>query len=159
MAGQTATHGLTPEEEALLRQQLAQPARENEPSIAELLSGLIADAQALVHREVDLAKREITIEIDKVKQGSVAIGIGAGLAVVGGLLLGHMLVYVLHDLLSLALWLAYLIIGALLTIGGGVALRQGMSRMAHIDPVPHATIDSVRKDVEWISEQNPSNKT
>jgi Putative Actinobacterial Holin-X, holin superfamily III len=150
---------LTPEEEALLRRRLAQPAAAGEPSIAELLGGLIGDAQSLLRREVDLARREVTLEIDKAKQGVTMIGMGAGLSIIGGFLLSLMLVYALQDLIGLALWVSYLIVGALLTIIGGIALRQGTSRMGDIDPVPHATISSVRKDVEWISEQSPSNKT
>lgn len=153
------SRNLTPEEESLLRRRLAQPPGEGEPSIAELLGGLIGDAQSLLRREVDLARSEVAHEIDKAKQGVTMIGMGAGLALIGGLLLSQMLVYALQDLTGLALWLSYLIVGALLTIIGGIALRQGTSRMGDVDPVPHATISSVRKDVEWISEQNPSNKT
>src|SRR5262245_23503872 len=100
MAIGAARRRMSPEDEALLRQRLAQPASESEPSIAELLSSLITDAQTLVRREVDLAKREVSIEINKAKQGVVSLGIGAGLAVVGGLLLAHMLVYALHELLG-----------------------------------------------------------
>lgn len=150
---------LTPEEESLLRRRLTQPPGAGEPSIAELLGGLIGDAQSLLRREVDLARSEVTHEIDKAKQGVAMVGMGAGLALIGGLLLSQMLVYALQNLTGLALWMSYLIVGALLTIIGGIALRQGTSRMGDVDPVPHATISSVRKDVEWISEQNPSNKT
>jgi hypothetical protein len=150
-------HDLTPEQEALLRQHLAHPP--GEPSIADLIGGLIGDAQRLLRREVNLARREVTIEIDKAKQGIAIVGVGAGLTVIGGLLLSQMLVYVLHDLIGLALWVSYLIVGALLTGIGAIALRQGATRIGTIDPVPHAALNSVRKDVEWISEQNPSSKT
>jgi len=129
-----------------------------EPSVADLISGLVGDAQQLVRREIDLAKREVTIEIDKVKQGAVALGIGAGAAIIGALLLAHMLVYLVQTLTDLPLWVSYLIVGALFAIGGGVALMQGLKRIKEVDPVPRETIESVRKDVQWIKEQNPSDK-
>ena len=138
-------------------------ARENAPtdegSIAHLLGGLVADAQQLVRREVDLAKTEVTNEVNKVKQGAASLGAGIGAATIGGILLGHMLVYLLQDVFGIALWIAFLIVGGVLTLLGVLLLRQGASRMSAVDPMPRETIDSVRKDVEWITQQNPSDKT
>jgi len=130
-----------------------------EPTIAELLGGLVADAQTLVRKEVDLAKTEVKIEVGKAKQSAVALGAGIGVTVVGGLLLSFMLVYAVNELLGLSLWLSYLIVGAVFAIVGVVLLQRGAARIREIDPVPHETIDSVRKDVEWIKEQNPSDRT
>jgi hypothetical protein len=130
----------------------------DEGSISHLLSGLVADAQTLVRREIDLAKTEVAGELNKAKQGGILIGAGVGLAVVGGILLGHMLAHLLQDVFDISLWISYLVVGALLTLGGVLLLRQGAARMSTINPVPQETIDSVRKDVEWIKEQNPSDK-
>jgi hypothetical protein len=52
-----------------------------------------------------------------------------------------------------------LIVGAIFAIGGGLLLKQGMKRIQDVDPVPRETIESVRKDVQWIKEQSPSDKT
>lgn len=131
----------------------------DDTSVAELIGGLVNDAQQLVRREIDLAKREVTIELDKVKQGAVALGVGAGVAIIGTLLLAHMLVYLVQDLTGLSLWVSYLIVGGLFAIGGGLMLMQGLKRMKEVDPVPRETIESVRKDVQWIKEQSPSDKT
>ena len=130
----------------------------DDTSVTDLISGLVNDAQQLVRREIDLAKREVTIELDKAKQGAVALGIGAGVAIIGALLLAHMLVYLVQDLTGLSLWVSYLIVGAVFAIGGGLMLMQGLKRMKEVDPVPRETIESVRKDVQWIKEQNPSDK-
>lgn len=140
------------------REQLPPNTAGNESSVAELLSGLIEDAQHLVRKEVDLAKKEVTIELDKVKQGVIALGTGFGIAAVGGILLAQMLVYLVQDLTGLTLWIAYLIVGALFAIIGGVLLQRGSKQMQEVDPVPHQTIESVRKDIAWIQEQNPSDK-
>jgi hypothetical protein len=133
--------------------------RADDRSVADLLGGLVGDAQLLIHREIDLAKREVAIEVDKVKQGAIALGIGAGVAIIGALLLGHMLVHLVQDLSGLSLWVSYLIVGAIFAIGGGLLLMQGIKRMQDVDPVPRETIESVRKDVQWIKEQSPSDKT
>lgn len=133
--------------------------RSDEGSIAELLGGLIHDAQQLVRREIDLAKTEVSSEVDKVKQGAISLGAGIGAATIGGILLGHMLAHLLQDVFDISLWVSYLVVGGLLAIAGVILLRRGAAQMSKVDPVPHETIDSVRKDVEWIAQQNPSDKT
>jgi putative superfamily III holin-X len=133
--------------------------RGTETSVTELVSGLVSDAQQLVRKEIDLAKQEVSIEIGKLRQGAVALGIGAGVAVIGAFLLAQMLVYLLQSALGLSLWVSYLIVGGLFAVIGGILLMQGVNRMKQVDPVPHETIESVRKDVEWIKEQSPSDKT
>jgi hypothetical protein len=144
---------------AFEREHAAPDDRANDTTVSDLISGLVNDAQQLVHREIDLAKREVAIEVDKVKQGAVALGIGAGLAVIGALLLGQMLVYLVQTLTGLSLWVSYLIVGAIFAIGGGLMLMQGINRMKDVDPVPRETIESVKEDIQWIKEQNPSDKT
>lgn len=147
-----------PANNSLQRDRLAEPVRE-EPSIAQLLSNLVADAQTLFRKELDLARTEVTTELNKARDGAIALGIGAGILAIGGLLLILMVVHVLIDVAGLAPWVAYLIVGGLLTIIGGIALYMGLQRVRQIDPVPHETIDSVRKDVEWLKEQSPSDRT
>jgi len=132
--------------------------RADSPSVAELVSGLVSDAQQLVRREIDLAKQEVTNEIDKARQGAIALGIGAGVAAIGAILLALTLVHLLNEVLNLSLWVSYLIVGGLFAAIGAFLLIQGINRMKQIDPVPHETIESVRKDVEWIKEQSPSDK-
>ena len=132
--------------------------RVTEISVTELVSGLVSDAQQLVRKEIDLAKHEVSAEIGKVRQGAVALGIGAGMALIGAFLLAQMLVYLLN-VLGISLWVSYLIVGGLFATIGGILLMQGVNRMKQVDPVPHETIESVRKDVEWIKEQSPSDKT
>jgi len=150
--------GRSPEGVAFERERATSDNRTSDTSVSDLISGLVNDAQQLVHREIDLAKREVAIEVDKVKQGAVALGIGAGLAVIGALLLGHMLVYLVQTLTGLSLWVSYLIVGAIFAIGGGLLLMQGIKRMQTVDPVPRETIESVKEDIQWIKEQNPSDK-
>ncbi len=144
---------------ALARERMVDRPSTSEPSIAELIGGLVADAQTLVRKEVDLAKAEVRNEINKAQQGAIALGIGAGIAVLGGIFLLLMLAQLLVAWFAIPLWASYLIIGAVLLIGGIAALAQGRSRLKQVDPVPRETIDSVRKDVEWLKEQNPSDKT
>lgn len=129
-----------------------------ETSIASLFGDMIGDAQQLVRKEFELAKYEIRGEVDKAKDGAISLAIGAAIAVVGAFLLIQMVVQLLIDLANLAPWLAYLIVGAPLALVGFFLLQRGSSRVQEVDPVPHETIENVRKDVAWIKDQNPSSE-
>jgi len=151
--------GGDPSDSAFLRERLAETPQSDEPSIATLVGSLVADAQDLVRKEVELAKQEVRVEVGKVKDSAISLGIGGGVLAVGGLLLVLMLVHMLADLFDIRLWISYLIVGALFAVAGAFLLQRGRSRMSEVDLVPHETIDSVRKDVEWIKEQSTSDKT
>ncbi len=127
-------------------------------SIARLMGELVADAQHLIRKELELARQEVKVELDKGKQAAISLGIGGAIVAAGGLLLLFMLVHLLSAVFVIALWISYFIVGGILLIIGLVVLQMGRSHANGIDPTPHETIDSVRKDVEWIQEQSPLSK-
>lgn len=129
-----------------------------EPSIAQLLSNLVADAQTLVRKEFDLAKTEIMGEVGKVRQGAIMLGAGIALAAIGGLFLLAMIAELLVAA-GLDRWVAYLILGGVLAIAGGIVLYTGIKRFQTVDPVPRETIETIREDVSWLKEQSPSDRT
>lgn len=130
-----------------------------EPSIAQLLSSLIGDVQTLARREIDLAKAEVTSEIDRARQGAIMLSAGIGAAVTGGLFLLVAIAEALVTYDILSRWIAYLIIGLMFAIAGAIGLVVGVRHFQKVDPVPHETIESIRKDVSWLSEQSQSERT
>jgi hypothetical protein len=137
----------------------SRPQQQPEPSLAQLLGSLIGDAQTLVRREIDLARAEITSEISKARRGAVMLGTGAGVAAVGAIFLLIAVAELLVALNLLDRWVAYLLVGGTCAIVGSLVLIIGVRRFQEVDPVPHETIDSIRKDVSWVSEQTPSDRT
>lgn len=128
-----------------------------EPSLADLMGSLLADARSLVRKEIELARAELGDELARARQAGIVIGAGAATAAVGALLLVIMLVQVLIAW-GLAPWLAYMIIGGALTAVGALALMAGLRRAQTVDPLPRETIETVREDVEWLKEQSPFEK-
>ena len=59
-----------------------------EPSLAALLSGILTDATAMLLQQWTLAKREVHQELRQTQRAALALGSGAGVTVIGGLLLG-----------------------------------------------------------------------
>jgi hypothetical protein len=128
-------------------------------TIARLLGEVAGDAQHLMRQEFQLAQYEIKKEISRGVKGLISLGIGAGVTILGGLLLLFMLVYLLADVLLLEIWFSFLIVGGIVLILGAILLAWGGRQMQKFDPTPHQTIENARKDVQWIKEQSPSNKT
>jgi Putative Actinobacterial Holin-X, holin superfamily III len=89
----------------------------------------------------------------------ISLGIGAGIAAIGGLLLILMLVHLLHALTALPLWACYGIVGGLFAIGGVVLLVIGKQKLAHLDLVPQDTMVTMKENVQWIKKQVTANGT
>jgi hypothetical protein len=129
------------------------PSYTSEPSLTELLTGLVNDATALLRQEVALAKHEVRVELRDIMRAVMSLGIGVGLAAIGGWLLILMLVHLLHALTALPLWACYGIVGGLFAVVGGVLLVLGKQKMARLHVVPQHTVETMRENVQWIKQQ------
>src|ERR671934_567160 len=133
---------------------------QSEPSLAQLLTGIANDAKELMRQELALAKHEIREDLRKTKTAMLSLGIGIGVAAIGGLLLILMLVHLLNALAGLPLWACYGIVGGLFLIVGGVLLLIAKNTIARIDVVPPQTVETMKENVQWIKEgATPDGKT
>jgi hypothetical protein len=128
---------------------------ETTPSMAGLVTGIIGDAERLVRQEVTLARRELQAEFEKIKTAIMSMAIGAGVSLLGGLLLAFFLVYFLNWLTTdrLPLWACFGIIGGLLAVVGGVLLFIGASKVSEVKLVPPQTAETMKENVEWLQNQ------
>lgn len=129
-----------------------------DPSIATLLGEVVTDAQSLVRGELELARAEVRDEIRHARKGLMELTLSGVVMAIGALMLVMMVVQLLA-VFGLELWVSYLIVGAVLTGFGYLRFKGAEKRIADIDPVPHETIDSVRKDLKWIRQPTPSDRT
>ena len=138
-----------------VRHQTGEVAGDDQPSISQLFGDLVADAQHLIRKELELAKVELESMGRKVLSTAAALAAGVSIAGAGGLLLLFMLVHLITDMAALDLWISYAIVGGGCAVVGGILLAVGRARLSKLDLVPHETADALRKDVQWIREQNP----
>jgi hypothetical protein len=97
-------------------------------SVAELVSGIVHDAQTLLSQQLALA---------------------SGLLLVGVLLLCFMIVYILHELASLPLWGSFAIVGGVLTAAGIVLGFLGREQLRTVHAVPEKTAKALEENLEW----------
>ena len=50
-------------------------------------------------------------------------------------------------------WLAALLVSIVLAIGAALLIQYGLSKLKEIDPAPRRTIQTMRENKEWLSEQ------
>lgn len=131
----------------------------SEPTLAQLLTGLMHDAQTLLRQEVALATHEIRIELRRTIRAVMFLGLGIGIAALGGWLLILMVVHLLHALTAVPLWACYGIVGGLFATSGIVLLVLGKQKLAHVHLMPQATVKIMKEHVQWIKTQVRANGT
>jgi hypothetical protein len=122
----------------------------SEPTLAQLVSGLMSDATLLMQQELALAKYELYEEARKTKKAAASLGSGIVVAAIGGLLLIIMLVHLLRELTEWPLWTCYGIIGGICAIGGAALLYSGKQQISQIDIVPQQTVETMKENVKWF---------
>jgi hypothetical protein len=127
------------------------------PSMASLVTGIITDAERLVRQEVALARRELQTELEKIKTAVMSMALGAGVSLLGGLLLAFFLVYLLYWLTgqgepghSIPLFGCFGIIGGILAVTGGILLYFGATKVSNVSLVPPQTAETLKENVEWL---------
>ena len=117
-------------------------------TLGTLLKDLTHEVQQLLRAEVELAKMETREEIsratDAAKHGAIA-GVTAFFAV---LLLSFAAAWGLAEVMPIGV--AFLIIGAIYAVVAVVAGLAARERARRIDPVPHATIETLEEDAQWL---------
>ena len=125
------------------------------PSLATLLSGIMKDAKDLLVQELTLAKLEGHDEVRQIKTAALSLGIGVGVAAVGGILLSVMLVHVLAAYTDIPLWGCYGIVGSVFGVLGWVLLASGKHKIEGIDVMPQ-TVETMKENTQWLREQMTS---
>jgi hypothetical protein len=125
----------------------------SEPTLAQLVSGLVSDTKLLLRQELALAKHEIHEEVRKAKTAAICLGAGIGIAAIGGLLFIVMLVHLLNALTDWPLWICYGIVGGVFAIVGAALLYKGKQQISQIDVVPQQTVETMKEDIRWIKEK------
>jgi MFS family permease len=124
-------------------------------STGELLKHLSEQTSALVRKELELAKAELT---QKGREAGRGAGLLGGAAVIG-LLAGGALTAFLILLLSEAMnaWVAALIVTVIYVAIAGALALVGRDRMrAGMPPAPEQTVETVKEDVQWAKSQAKS---
>ena len=121
--------------------------RPQERSIPELFSDLTQETTALVRKEVELAKVELSQKLSSVQTGVVSLTAGVAVAFAGLLVLLAAAVLGL-DVYVRQPWMSASIVGGAVTLLGVGLLAKGRSNLAADDFVPEHSVRSLHEDKE-----------
>jgi hypothetical protein len=125
---------------------------DQEPSVAALASGIVHDFQALVKQQLDLFRHEVKADVRKAREASTSLAVGAGLTVLGGLLLCFGIVHLLSWLVpSLPLWGSYLIVGGLLGAPGAGLSYYACQQFRASNLLPEESAEALKENLEWTT--------
>lgn len=124
-------------------------------SLSTLFTDLLFDAVRLIRQEIELAKAEASEKLS-------GLGIALGTLFVSGLVVFSGFLVLLDSAVfgitayfgaEVPLWLSALIVGAMVTLAGLVALRQAAKSLSAKNLIPHRTIVSLERDKEFLKEK------
>ncbi|MDP9337283.1 MAG: phage holin family protein [Acidobacteriota bacterium] len=121
-------------------------------TVPEVLQDIVGNIQEIIRSEFQLAKAEVKQEVAKAKSPLLmsVMGGALGLYALGFLLLTGMLAMAT----VMAMWMAALIIGAVLAVASVALLSAGSARLKHVHAVPERTIESIKENVQWTKDQS-----
>jgi hypothetical protein len=124
----------------------------NGAGFASLINRLLGQTFRLLDLKFALLKLELREELAALGRRTALLAVGGLLAALGGLLL----------ILALAFWIGELvgslpggfgIVGGILAVGGGILLIAMKNRLSQQPLVPEATVEELRRDVQWIKHE------
>lgn len=122
------------------------------PSVTELVSGIVGDVQDLGMQHLALFRHEVKEDVRKASDAVSSLAIGLAVAQVGGLLFCLMLVHLLSTLApNLSLWLCFGIVGSVVVGLGAIAVMNGMKKLKSIETLSTQTAQMIKDDAKWLT--------
>lgn len=128
-------------------------------SIGQLLKELTHESSTLLKQEVDLAKTEMSEKASRVGTNLGHVAVGGAVAFLGAIALLLFAVYGLTSLmdqflpLGVAVWLAPLIIGAILAGVGYSMIKKSLETLKQESVAPKKTTQSLQENKAWLKEK------
>lgn len=124
---------------------------DTQPTVTELISGIVGDAQDLIKQQFSLFKREVHEDFRKTKDGIQSLVLGGVVLSLGGILLCLTTVHLVRWAFAWPLWSCYALVGGSFAIVGGLLLIVGIRRLKSINPLPDETVATMKENVQWIA--------
>jgi hypothetical protein len=122
-----------------------------ERSIGELFSELATETTTLVRQEIQLAKVELGHKASQVGTRVGVIGAAGAVAYAGVLAVVAAVILLLGE--HMPYWVSALLVGIILVGVGYWLTQQQLQALKNVDPVPRATVATLKQDKEWAKEQ------
>ena len=114
--------------------------------LGELFSDMTSQVQALLRKEVELAKMETKDQVAKATKAGAMLAAAGVAGFFAALLLAFAAAWGLAE--AIPTGLAFLAVGLLFAVLGGLLLSGGRKKLETFKPVPEQTLKTLRDDVQ-----------
>jgi uncharacterized membrane protein YqjE len=138
---------------------MATTVTKDERSLGQLLKELTGETTTLLRQEVDLAKTEMSEKVSRVGTNLASVGVGGAVALLGAMALVAALILGLISLFDnfmspeVAVWVAPLLVGAVLAGIGYSMIKKAMETLRQESITPKKTTQSLQENKEWLKEK------
>jgi MFS family permease len=130
-----------------------EPRTVHDESVGGLIRGIMDDLRTLVREEMALARVEIREQVGHARAAAISLGMAAGALLIGGVFLLVAVATAIADVLDWPAWSGFLIVAALLSAIGFVALAAGRRQVRQVRPVPEETVLTLKENSAWIAKR------
>ncbi len=119
-----------------------------EQTLGQLVATASKDLSVLVHKEIELAKAELSVQV---KHAGIGAGLLGGAGFLGIFALAFLSTALAFGLagLGLPLGIGFLIVGVLYLLGAGIFALIGKRNLSKVGP-PERTVQTVKDDLAWV---------
>ena len=122
-----------------------------QPSVTELVSGIVSDAERLFKQQIEMVRAEFKEDMRRTRNVVLAFAVGAVLLAVGVVMLIVAGAHLLHEQTRLPLSASWAIIGGSVVLLGVVAAVVGGRILASYNPLPDKSFNALQENVSWIT--------
>jgi len=131
--------------------------RDEEPTFAALVDGIIDDARDLMTQQFALLRQEVQGEIRQARTAAISLGVGGVIVALGLVFLLITLVHLIATYTTLPLWAAYGLVTLVLCAAGAGLLLLGRKEAAdvHLLPPRHSA-GAFKETLAWLRRKTTS---
>jgi Na+/melibiose symporter-like transporter len=117
-------------------------------SVGQLLGDVTRELQALVRKELELARAETKEELQRAGAAGKRFGVAALAGYLAVVMLSFAAAWALTAVMPTG-W-AFFAVGVVLGVVAGAMALQGRRRLREFHPVPQETAETLKEDVQWL---------
>src|SRR5205823_15023417 len=118
-------------------------------TVTGLVSGILDDAQKLLHQQVAMLKSEVREDFRRSKRAAEFGGMGIVMLTVGFLGLVTALAYFLYEHYQFSMWASWGITGGIFLVTGGALAATSYILLERFNPLPDKTFHALQENLSW----------
>jgi len=121
---------------------------DDDRSVGQLLGDVTRELQALVRKELELARAETKEELQRAGAASKRFGVAALAGYLAAVMLSFAAARALTAVMPIG-W-AFFAVGVVLGVVAAAMVLRGRRQLRAFHPVPQETAETLKEDVEWL---------